>query len=77
MGCYVFAGYPEKLREDELAAVGNPLTGNSESLKTPKGEDIHQVGANSAAICGPDGEWITGYRKTNLFETDLTWAKAG
>ncbi|KAF5317529.1 hypothetical protein D9619_013195 [Psilocybe cf. subviscida] len=77
LGCYVFAGYPEKLDETELAAIANPLTGNSGALKTPKGEDIHQVGANSAAICGPNGEWMAGYRKTNLFETDLTWAKAG
>ncbi|KAG5646012.1 hypothetical protein DXG03_004614 [Asterophora parasitica] len=36
-----------------------------------------QVGANSAIIYGPSGEWVGGYRKTNLFETDITWAKPG
>ncbi|KAG5337950.1 hypothetical protein C0989_008572 [Termitomyces sp. Mn162] len=35
------------------------------------------VGANSAILYGPSGEWVGGYRKTNLFETDKTWAKAG
>ncbi|KAG6860781.1 hypothetical protein C0995_007587 [Termitomyces sp. Mi166 len=35
------------------------------------------VGANSAIIYGPSGEWVGGYRKTNLFETDRTWAKPG
>ncbi|KAF5377883.1 hypothetical protein D9615_006678 [Tricholomella constricta] len=36
-----------------------------------------QVGANSAVIYGPSGEWVGGYRKTNLYETDMTWAKPG
>ncbi|KAG6812297.1 hypothetical protein H0H92_003470 [Tricholoma furcatifolium] len=36
-----------------------------------------QVGANSAIIYGPSGEWVGGYRKTNMFETDMTWAKPG
>jgi len=35
------------------------------------------VGANSAMLYGPKGEWIGGYRKTNLFKTDKTWAAAG
>lgn len=35
------------------------------------------VGANSATLYGPDGEWVGGYRKTNLFSTDKTWAKPG
>ena len=35
------------------------------------------VGANSAIMYGPSGEWIGGYRKTNLFETDKSWAKPG
>jgi len=35
------------------------------------------VGANSAMMYGPLGEWIGGYRKTNLFRTDKTWATAG
>jgi protein N-terminal amidase len=43
-----------------------------------KGEQPRiQVGANSLALYGPTGEWVGGYRKTNLFETDMTWAKPG
>jgi len=38
---------------------------------------VEKIGANSAIIYGPDGEWVGGYRKTHLFETDRTWAKAG
>ncbi|KAJ7213910.1 carbon-nitrogen hydrolase [Mycena pura] len=35
------------------------------------------VGANSAVLFGPAGEWLGGYRKTNLYKADLSWAKAG
>jgi predicted amidohydrolase len=35
------------------------------------------VGANSAALCGPDGAWVGGYRKSHLFDMDIPWAKAG
>lgn len=78
--CYVMAGYPEKLDASELQEgrreskeVDNPLP------LSPNGKETGrvQVGANSAVIYGPDGKWIGGYRKTNLFETDLTWAKPG
>jgi len=41
------------------------------------GNDIMRVGANSAILFGPDGECVGRYRKTNLFETDTTWAKPG
>ncbi|KAL0567815.1 hypothetical protein V5O48_014175, partial [Marasmius crinis-equi] len=65
LGCYVIAGYPELLEADEVdtteAADGNGLA----------------VGANSAVLCGPRGEWVGDYRKTNLFEMDKCWAKAG
>ena len=40
-------------------------------------KEVRQVGANSAIIYGPDGQWVGGYRKTNLFETDKPWAKPG
>lgn len=42
-----------------------------------KTTNIEQVGANSAVLYGPDGEWVGGYRKTHLYKTDLTWAKPG
>ncbi|KAI0927298.1 hypothetical protein AcV5_007862 [Taiwanofungus camphoratus] len=64
--CYVAAGYPERLpiREIETSAGAQ----DSETSK---------IGANSAVVYDPDGQWVGGYRKTNLFETDMTWAKAG
>lgn len=60
--CYVVAGYPERLRPEEV----------------PSGDEADQpVGANSAVMYGPNGDLINNYRKTNLFDTDKTWAKAG
>jgi protein N-terminal amidase len=64
LGCYVVAGYPERLELPE-----------SEQYLLETG--THVVGANSAAFYGPTGEWVGGYRKTNLFSTDKTWAKPG
>lgn len=74
LGCYVIAGYPEKLSDDELAEFENTT---AERRRTEDGTEIRQVGANSAALCGPDGSWIGGYRKTHLYKTDITWAKPG
>ncbi|KAF8215013.1 carbon-nitrogen hydrolase [Mycena galopus ATCC 62051] len=62
--CYVVAGYPERLEQSEV-----------EQYLTETGTRV--VGANSAALYGPQGEWVGGYRKTNLFSTDKTWAKPG
>lgn len=64
--CYVVAGYPEALSQDELCKRMNYVG------------DVWQLeGANSAIVYGPAGEWVGGYRKTNLFKSDLPWAKAG
>ena len=60
--CYVAAGYPERLASHELE---NEFHNDS------------RIGANSAVLYGPTGELIDNYRKTNLFETDITWAKPG
>ncbi|KAJ7133620.1 carbon-nitrogen hydrolase [Mycena epipterygia] len=62
--CYVVAGYPERL---EPAEVKQYLADTG----------AHAVGANSAALYGPEGEWVGGYRKTNLYMTDKTWAMPG
>ncbi|TEB40209.1 carbon-nitrogen hydrolase [Coprinellus micaceus] len=62
LGCYVLAGYPEKLADDEE--------------RTPLDDGL-AVGANSCVLYDPQGEWVGGYRKTNLYTTDKTWAKAG
>jgi protein N-terminal amidase len=58
--CYVVAGYPEKLTEEDK-----------------ENADPGLVGANSAVLFGPNGQWVGGYRKTNLFDTDTTWAIPG
>jgi len=64
--CHVVAGYPERLPDDEIEP-GVDEWGNS----------ITRVGANSAILFDPDGECVGRYRKTNLYETDTTWAKPG
>jgi protein N-terminal amidase len=53
------------------------IAGFPEKLSLTEDRKINQVGANSAAFYGPDGEWVGGYRKSHLYETDLTWAKPG
>ncbi len=40
-------------------------------------KEVDKVGANAAALYGPDGEFVGSYRKTNLYTTDMTWARAG
>lgn len=35
------------------------------------------IGFNTAVLYGPTGEPLTLYRKSNLFETDLSWAAPG
>jgi protein N-terminal amidase len=64
--CHVVAGYPERLPDEEI-----------EPGVDEWGNDITRVGANSAILFGPDGGCVGKYRKTNLFETDTTWAKSG
>ncbi|PPQ73322.1 hypothetical protein CVT26_015345, partial [Gymnopilus dilepis] len=76
--CYVMAGYPEKLSPEELDEMALSSKESREGpQRTENGKEIRQIGANSAVLCGPRGEWVGGYRKTNLFETDITWAKPG
>ena len=62
--CYVAAGYPERLYGIETDADSSGSTNTA-------------VGANSALLYDPKGNCITNYRKSNLFETDMTWARAG
>ncbi|KIP08928.1 hypothetical protein PHLGIDRAFT_23215 [Phlebiopsis gigantea 11061_1 CR5-6] len=64
--CHVVAGYPEALGKDEPRDV------------IVMGDYVHEeVGANSAILYSPDGTLLGNYRKTNPFETDMTWAKPG
>ncbi|KAJ3747598.1 carbon-nitrogen hydrolase [Lentinula detonsa] len=69
--CYVFAGYPERLLGDEAP---KDFTESREELEM---DSRTTVGANSAVLYGPGGEWVGHYRKTNLFVTDKSWAKPG
>ncbi|KAI0322393.1 carbon-nitrogen hydrolase [Amylostereum chailletii] len=64
--CYVTAGYPERLKPHELVEG-----------KDDTGAVVECIGANTAVVYGPGGEWVGETRKTNLFRTDLTWAKPG
>ncbi len=71
--CYVTAGYPERLPPTE--DVGPVMT--VDTIEDGSLVRVDQVGANSAVVYGPDGELVANYRKTNLYETDMTWAKPG
>ena len=80
--CYIVAGYPEHLEPEDIekyskcdqVMIDESELANEEHNSPPKRKI---VGANSAVLYGPKGEWIGGYRKTNLFKTDKTWAAAG
>jgi len=72
--CYVFAGYPEVLSSGEPSNSKTTTESMNTSCDSNRAEE---VGANSAVVYDPKGEWVGGYRKTHLFETDKTWAKAG
>src|ERR1700734_1864020 len=73
--CYVTAGYPERLSPNEVELSA----GAASSLDVGRYIEIEteKIGANIAVLYGPDGKWIGGYRKTNLFNTDLTCVNAG
>nr|VWP01175.1 YTH domain-containing protein [Ganoderma boninense] len=71
--CYVVAGYPERLKPEEVHRVVLP----ADHEKGTEAREVDKVGANSAALYGPDGQFVGDYRKTNLYETDMTWARAG
>ncbi|KAJ7913566.1 carbon-nitrogen hydrolase [Mycena leptocephala] len=51
----------------ELAQHLNAMSWPVEEYLAETGGRV--VGANSATLYGPDGEWVGGYRKTNLFST--------
>lgn len=54
------------------------IAGYPEALDSNEPETSElAIGFNSAIIYGPDGLWRGGYRKTNLFPTDMTWARSG
>ena len=71
--CYVVAGYSERLKPEEVHRVVLP----ADHEEGTEAREVDQVGANSAALYGPDGQFVGDYRKTNLYKTDMTWARAG
>jgi protein N-terminal amidase len=66
LNCYVVAGYPEKIDNEDQC--GTTFQGSEEMASL--------VGSNSSVIYGPEG-WVGGYRKTHLYEEDKYWAKPG
>ena len=80
VGCYVVAGYAERLQTHETSKIRVLIEqeNKSETLQNVFVEkEVHQIGANSAVVYDPHGMRIGDYRKTNLFRTDMTWAKPG
>jgi protein N-terminal amidase len=82
--CHVVAGYPESLNEECPTApdgtrLGNPTDDESSlGFITPLEIDEERlVGANSAMVYSPKGRLVLNYRKTNLYEADITWAVPG
>ncbi|KAI0763655.1 carbon-nitrogen hydrolase [Trametes elegans] len=63
---YIVAGYPERLPPQETGRI-----------TLPGGQTVDAVGANAAALYGPEGQFVGEYRKTNLYDTDMTWAAPG
>ncbi|THH30042.1 hypothetical protein EUX98_g4155 [Antrodiella citrinella] len=80
-GCYVAAGYAERLGTQETAVVKITREVDEDRWRVKEirtvEEEVHQVGANSAVVYDPQGVRVGDFRKTNLFETDMTWAKPG
>lgn len=73
--CYVVAGYPERLSPVELEHA--EITHGDGSGTNKEDKEDKKVGANAAVLYGPDGVFVGDYRKTNLYETDMSWARPG
>lgn len=64
-------------REMEIPPASSAVEASKSAGPQEEPQARIQVGANSLALYGPTGKWVGGYRKTNLYETDMTWAKPG
>ncbi|KZV85066.1 carbon-nitrogen hydrolase [Exidia glandulosa HHB12029] len=53
------------------------VAGYPQQLDDGEQHEQHQVGANAAVVSGRDGEIITTYRKTNMYDVDLAWCVPG
>lgn len=75
--CFVVAGYPECL-ESFPAAVPTSSPSSSDTAGTDhKPPPDALIGANAALLYDPTGHLCHTYHKSNLFPTDLTWARPG
>ena len=68
--CYVVAGFPERL-ESPSDTTPNPSSECSASSESPR------IGANAAVLFDSTGQPLHTYHKSNLFQTDLPWARPG
>lgn len=82
LNCVVVAGYPERLsapdgqRECSSSSTDVVPTPTSTHGHTPpSGHAL--IGANAALVYDSTPTLIHTYRKSNLFPTDLTWARPG
>ncbi|KAI6006458.1 carbon-nitrogen hydrolase [Pisolithus marmoratus] len=82
--CYVTAGFPERLEHASNSAAPPPPSTSPATTATPPhnhtaGAHLPPtiVGFNTAVLYSPTGELLTLYRKSNLYETDLSWAAPG
>lgn len=53
------------------------VAGFPERLEHDEDHPGELVGANTAIMYGPSGEYVGKYRKTNLYQADLPWVKPG
>ncbi|KIO05275.1 hypothetical protein M404DRAFT_15340 [Pisolithus tinctorius Marx 270] len=84
--CYVTAGFPEHSEHDSNSSAAPlplplPLPATTAPPTSTPTSSPHNhtgpIGFNSAVLYSPTGEPLTLYRKSNLFETDLSWAAPG
>ena len=53
------------------------VAGYPEKLLSAETTNNSLIGANSAILYDPTGQYVGGYRKTHLFHVDKTWAIPG
>ncbi|KAL4081138.1 carbon-nitrogen hydrolase [Scleroderma citrinum] len=75
--CYVVAGFPERLEHGFSPPPTTNTTGSVQNLIDMHPSPPALPGANTAILYGPTGEFLSLYRKSNLYKTDLSWATAG
>lgn len=82
--CYVVAGCPERLVDAEPAIALTPPARSPAVTSTPTPNPNPTLtnpppplGANAALLYDTTGHLLHTYHKSNLFPTDLTWARPG